>query len=315
MAKADNNQIELPSHIVQSQEWGEVKTLLGTKSVMMKGGVRFTLHKIPILNKNFGFCPKVNPEKIDWQEAGKIGKDNNCVCIRFDVPNSIKGKYTSTFSKHCQKSPKSTFAKKTVFLDITKSEEDILKNMHPKTRYNIKLAAKKGVVVKEGDEKDLDIFLRLQRETADRQKFYIHKDSYYKTIYSQLLKAHLVHSLIACKDNTPLTAWLLFVYEKVIYYVYGGSSNEHKDLMPSNLIAWETIKLGKRLGCNYFDMWGIADNPDNEKDPWYGFTKFKLGFGGEIIEFEDSWDLVINPVFYRLFNFLDIVRWFVLKRR
>ncbi|MBU1016783.1 MAG: peptidoglycan bridge formation glycyltransferase FemA/FemB family protein [Patescibacteria group bacterium] len=304
---------KIPPHIVQSPAWGEVKTMLGTKSVRTKNGVQFTLHKIPMLNKNFGFCPKVSPSEIDWNDIKKLGKDNNCVCIRFDTPNSAKGQFSEKFKKYCVKAPKNTFAQKTLFLDLTKSEETLLKEMHSKTRYNIRLAPKKEVVVKEANKEKLPIFLKLQKETAKRQGFYIHNDHYFKTVFEELSKRDMAKLLIAYKEDTPLTAWLLFVYKEVIYYVYGGSSEEYKNLMPSNLMAWEAIKLGKSLNCKYFDMWGIADNPENSKDPWYGFTKFKLGFGGNIVEFEDSWDLVLEPLPYKLFNMAEKIRWVLLK--
>ncbi|MFH1565645.1 MAG: peptidoglycan bridge formation glycyltransferase FemA/FemB family protein [bacterium] len=305
--------IKLFPHVVQSEEWGNVKTMLGTQSIRTQSGVQFTLHKIPLLNKNFGFCPKVEPSKIDWEEVEKSGKDNNCVCIRFDTPNSVKGIYSKEFKKHCLKSPKTTFAKKTLLLDITKNEEDLLKEMHPKTRYNIKLASRKGVTIKETSKEDLKIFLKLQKNTAEKQHFHIHNDHYFKIVFEELFKQDIAHLLIAYNNEEPLTAWIVFVYEKAIYYVYGGSSDKYKNLMASNLMAWETIKLGKKLSCSYFDMWGIANNPEDEKDPWHGFTKFKLGFGGEIVEFEDSWDLVLDPLMYKLFNLADKLRWLLLK--
>ncbi|OIP98188.1 hypothetical protein COT69_00915 [candidate division WWE3 bacterium CG09_land_8_20_14_0_10_39_24] len=313
MDKSKEKIVEFPPHIVQSPQWGKIKTMLGAKSVMSKNGVQFTLHKIPLLNRNFGFCPKVNPARIDWRELEKDGKANNCVCIRFDAPNSLKGQHTEMFKNNCQKAPKNTFAKKTLLLDITKSEEELLKKMHPKTRYNIKLSAKKGVVVKEGFQKELSIFLNLQEQTAKRQNFFIHNDNYYKTVFEELSKEGNAKLLIAYKDNTPLTAWFLFVYKGVIYYVYGGSSEQRKNLMASNLVAWEAIKLGKKLNCKCFDMWGVADDINDTKAPWYGFTKFKLGFGGEVVEFEDSWDLIIEPFYYHLFNLLYAVQWFLLR--
>ena len=312
--KANNKTIEnLPDHIVQSEEWGKVKTLLGTPAVRTKKGVQFTLHKIPAINKYLGYCPKVNPSNIDWEEIKQIAAEKKCIAVRFDIPNNVKEQYTKMFKKYCEKAPKNTFAKKTIILNIARNEEDILKDMHPKTRYNIKLAQKKGVKVRLGSEKDIEIFLNLQKETAKRQGFYTHPDNYYKTAFDELSRCGMAYLLFAEKDGTPLVAWMIFIYKKVIYYVYGGSSLEYKNLMPSNLIAWETIKLGGKLGCKYFDMWGIANNPENVRDPWYGFTKFKLGFGGDIFEFEDSYDLVLNPFFYSLFNLADKIRWVLLK--
>jgi len=302
-----------PDHIVQSKEWGAAKTALGTPALRTKSGVQFTLHKIPVLNKYIGYCPKVNPKNIVWEEIRDLGTKNNCIAINFDVPNSMANTQKETFERYCTRSPKDTFARNTIILDIQKSESDLLKNMHPKTRYNIRLAQKKGVTVKLGGNNDINKFLKLQRETAQRQKFYIHSDTYYKTVFSILHKNKMAYLVNAYLKKEMLVSWMVFVYKDVIYYVYGGSSSQHKNLMPSNLTAWETIRLGKRLECRYFDMWGAANDPNNEEDPWYGFTQFKLGFGGKIVECEASWDLILSPIYYRLFNAANKVRWLILK--
>jgi lipid II:glycine glycyltransferase (peptidoglycan interpeptide bridge formation enzyme) len=106
---------------------------------------------------------------------------------------------------------------------------------------------------------------------------------------------------------------MLYVYDGVLYYPYGGSSDQHRNVFASNLVAWETIQLGKRLGCTSFDMWGAAKDPTDTKDPWWGFTNFKLKFGGYLVEHLDSYDLIINPPFYYLFNLAQKLRWMLLR--
>ena len=178
---------KLPRHILQSKEWGQFKTKMETKAIGVKN-VQFTLHPIPFTNLNLGYCPKVTPKDIDWEKLKDAGKKNNSVAIRFDVPNSFGGE-EKEFERHCVKAPKDTFAKWDVLLDISKSEEELLKATHSKTRYNIRLAERKGVVVKEtSNDEGIRIFNKLHKETALRQGFFIHPDKYYEEAFKTLNK-------------------------------------------------------------------------------------------------------------------------------
>ena len=120
---------------------------------------------------------------------------------------------------------------------------------------------------------------------------------------------------LAKYKNQTLAAWILFVYKDTLYYPYGASSNLHRETMASNLMMWEAIKYGKSLGLKKFDMWGaLSQNPD-KNDPWYGFHRFKEGYGPKHIEFAGSFDLVINPILYKLYKITDKVRWVLLRLR
>jgi len=217
------------------------------------------------------------------------------------------------------------FTKYTFVLDLTKSEEELLKNMHPKTRYNIKVAQKHGVkVVEDNSDRAFKTYLKLTNETTKRQKFFAHTQEYHKLMWQTLKivnnKSSIVnkdklaaHLLLAKYKKETLVAWILFTFKETLYYPYGASSNEHKETMASNLIMWEAIKFGKKLGLAKFDMWGaLGPNPD-PKDPWYGFHKFKQGYGGKLVEFIGSYDLVINPILYELYKIADKLRWVLLR--
>jgi len=106
---------------------------------------------------------------------------------------------------------------------------------------------------------------------------------------------------------------MLFVYDKTLYYPYGGSSEDHKNLFGSNMVAWEAMKLGKDYDCDTFDMWGAAEDPNDTTDPWHGFTNFKMKFGGKHVTYMDSYDLVINPMMYNMFNLANTIRWKILN--
>ncbi|MBP9819450.1 peptidoglycan bridge formation glycyltransferase FemA/FemB family protein, partial [Candidatus Woesebacteria bacterium] len=99
------------------------------------------------------------------------------------------------------------------------------------------------------------------------------------------------------------------------YYPYGASRSLHRDVMASNLLMWEMIKFGKAQGCTTFDMWGSLGPEPNEKDPWFGFHRFKKGYGGDLMEFLGTYDLVVDPPLYKIFNIGENLRWKWLKFR
>jgi len=111
--------------------------------------------------------------------------------------------------------------------------------------------------------------------------------------------------LIATYNNKPLTAWMLLNFKDTLYYPYGGSSKLHPEVMANNLIAWEAIKLGKKLDCKNFDMWGALDPNASTKNPWFGFHRFKMGYGGKLVEYIGTYDLVFNWPIYLFFTLID----------
>jgi lipid II:glycine glycyltransferase (peptidoglycan interpeptide bridge formation enzyme) len=110
-----------------------------------------------------------------------------------------------------------------------------------------------------------------------------------------------------------LVVWIVFVFNGVLYYPYGASRSIHRELMASNLMMWEVIKFGKQQSCKLFDMWGsLGPNPD-PKDPWYGFHRFKKGYGGDLVEFVGTFDLVQDYPIYKVYNLANNLRWKVLR--
>jgi len=327
----------MTNHPLQSVSWEQARKKMGIETLRIVDGkntFQLTFHKIPYIDYKIGYLPRsAMPAKKILNQLYEYGKRNKVIFIKIEpyspavIPSEategseVEGskKEISRLAslarndKRIIKSPHPLFPTWTQILDLTKSEEELLKNMHSKTRYNIRLAEKKGVVVKEeSNDNGFETFARLYFETTKRQKYFGHDYRYHKIVWSNL-KGKISHILVAYYNNIPLAAYELFYLDGIIYYVYGGTSEQFRNLMASNLLMWEAIKLGKSLNCKYFDMWGIADNPENSKDPWYGFTKFKLGFGGNIVEFEDSWDLVLEPLPYKLFNLAEKIRWVLLK--
>jgi lipid II:glycine glycyltransferase (peptidoglycan interpeptide bridge formation enzyme) len=251
-----------------------------------------------------------------------LGERENCIFIQLE-PNIEKTNDKIYKFKNLEPSSRPLLTKYTFILDLTLSEEEILKNMHPKTRYNIRLAEKKGVkIIEDNSDKSFEEYLRLTKETTKRQKFYAHDENYHKKMWETLrvnkeninnrekLTAHL---LKADYNNETLATWILFVLGDTLYYPYGASSTSHREVMASNLIMWEAIKFGKKLGLKKFDLWGALDKNPDTKDPWYGFHKFKEGYGAKHIEFLGSYDFIIRKNLYFVYTVLNNIRWLILK--
>lgn len=212
---------------------------------------------------------------------------------------------------------KSLFTRYSFQLDLTRSEDELLAAMKPKTRYNIRLAEKKGVVVEEDNSSEaFEAFQQLTEETTSRQQFFAHNRRYRQLMWESMKSAGIAKLLVArTTDSRVLAIWVIFLYNGGGYYPYGASSNQKRDLMASNLLAWQALKTAKAAGCHTFDFWGSLGPQPDTADPWYGFHRFKEGYGGELAEFAGTWDLVINPTLYAGFTAVNALRWWWLKRK
>lgn len=310
----------MENHILQSDSWGEFKSSYGTPAIKA-GGVLYTKHKIPFTSYFFAYCPRVNPFLIDFEELKKSLENESCVGLHFDVPNIIKGsdkeeEAVKIFKSNpnCRKSPRDEFAKGNFILDLNKSEDELLDQMHKKHRYNIKYAERSGVVVGSYQKpEDLDAFYKLYKETAKRQNYFPRSRLYIQKIWDTFRPSNAVDVLIAEYKGTPLASWMLFIDGDILYYPYGGSSEEYKNLQASCLIGWEAIKYGKKHDCKVFDMWGAAADLSDESDSYHGFSLFKSKFGAKHVVYIDSYDFVINQALYTMFTSANKVRWKVLE--
>lgn len=308
-------------HPLQSVEWGEFRKKTGVK-VINENGLLLTIHSVPKTRYTIGYLPKGPlPTRNMLGELKEIGRRENCVFIQLE-PNVEYSEKLKLEMKTLGLVPAAhpLFTRYTFILDLTKSEEDLLKNMSQKTRYNIRLADRKGVKVIEDDSNEtFEEYLRLTKETTTRQNFFAHSEKYHRLMWETLKKDSkdglTAHLLKATYENEILATWILFVIGDTLYYPYGASSSNHRELMASNLMMWETIRFGKKLGLKKFDMWGALGPNPNTKDPWYGFHRFKEGYGGKLVEFLGSYDLIINNKIYLVYKLMNKVRWTLLRFR
>jgi lipid II:glycine glycyltransferase (peptidoglycan interpeptide bridge formation enzyme) len=189
--------------------------------------------------------------------------------------------------------------------------------MKQKTRYNVGLAQRKGVTVRVDDSQEgVEEYLRLTfEETTKRQKFYAHDKEYHRKMWKNMHKAGIAHLLRAEYQGETLATWVVFILNGVLYYPYGASSSKHRKVMASNLMMWEAIKFGQKMGCTSFDMWGsLGPNPDKNHS-WIGFHRFKEGYGSVLVESAGTFDYVINQPMYKVYEIADKLRWGLLRLR
>lgn len=320
---------QLATHPLQSWQWGEARKEMGIEvvrigEITVRNGrdrslqdvYQMTLHKIPHTKFKIGYLPRSKfPTNDILAFLSTFAKNNNIIFIKIE-PDEVKNNFKSQISNFkLSKSPHPLFPSWTQILDLTKSEDKLFKNLKSKTRYNIRLAQKKGIIVKEEkNDKGFETFIKLYFETCKRQKYRGHDYNYHKILWNNL-KNDISHILIAYYNNIPLAAYELFYFNKTFYYPYGGTSPQHRNLMASNLLMWEAIKMGKKLGATKFDMWGSLEPIYKENHPWAGFTKFKEGYNTQFVEMIGSYDLIVFPNLYKLYNLADSVRSYLLGQR
>src|SRR5258708_7225446 len=293
-------------HPLQSPAWEEFRKKWGNETVRVNGNL-LTLHKVPLVNKKIGiFVKGPTPTSKMLLDLKDFGKKENLIFIKLE-PNVLKDeKLIALLRANGAVSGKTLFTPTTFWIDLTKSEEELLKSFKSKTRYNIRLAQKHGVTVSEDNsDQAFNKHLELQNETTKRQNFYAHNEKYHRLMWETLKKTIIPHLLVANYKGEIITTWILFAYDNFLYFPYGASTDKYKEVMAPNLMMWEAIKFGKKLGLKTFDLWGI--------EPGKGFTRFKEGYNPEIIEFLGTSDLVINKPLYHLYRNVEKLRWLYLR--
>jgi lipid II:glycine glycyltransferase (peptidoglycan interpeptide bridge formation enzyme) len=207
----------------------------------------------------------------------------------------------------------------TLLLDLQKSTGELLAEMHQKTRYNIRLAQKKGLVWSE--KKDNETFWRLSQETSARDKFRLHPQEHYKA----MLESSFTHQLSLRYQDKIIVSGIFVGYGDTFSYLHGASTYEHRSLMAPYLLQWSAIEKAQKLGFKWYDFYGLApeesDQPrkqtefldhqhyryDQESED-AGFTRFKLGFGGSIETSPGTWDVIIDQKKYKRYQLFRKLR-------
>jgi lipid II:glycine glycyltransferase (peptidoglycan interpeptide bridge formation enzyme) len=309
-------------HPVQTWNWGEFQKSQGHTIFRFgifdskdKLNTAFTLsfHIIPKTKYSIGTIlrgPKVTEEIL--KAVRKIAQDQKAIFIKFEPDVAKEG--TAMNFPSLVISPKVAFYPHTFKIDLTKTEDKLLSDLHSKTRYNIKIANRYGVEVKEmTNDKGFEIYLKLLFDTTKRQGFYLHSLKYHRDLWKILKDTDMPHIMLASYQGKVLSAFMLFKLKDQLFYPYGASLDTHREVMAPTLLMWESIKLGQKLKCKIFDMWGCLGPDAQEGDNGFGFHRFKQGFNGNPYEYVGTYDFVINPFFYKVYNSVDKIRWKFLR--
>ena len=299
-------------HLLQTGEWGELKSNFGWEPVRMingEMGVQILFRKLP-LGFTIGYIPKpVTNEQVFlignsfWQELDSICRHHRAIFLKLE-PDAWNNSPLPQGEGRVRVSPHNIQPPRTIVIDIKGSEEDILAQMKQKTRYNIRLAEKKRVAVRAWD--DIESFHKMMLVTGERDHFGIHSLEYYRCAYQLFHPKGMCELLVAEYEGKPLAALIVFARERRAWYFYGASTNEERNRMPAYLLQWEAIKWAKARGCEEYDLWGVPDeeeatleaNFEKRQDGLWGVYRFKRGFGGKLKRAAQAMDRVYNPLLY-----------------
>jgi len=236
---------------------------------------------------------KVDPEVVSgWGVPGEKGAQINPQAE--DVIADLRKKGWINSQEQVQ-------FQNTMTIDLSPSTDELLAKMKQKTRYNIRLATRKGVSVRPGGADDIDLLYRMYAETSLRDGFAIRHKEYYQTVWKTFFESRMAEPLIAEVEGEPVAAVVIFHYASRAWYLYGMSVKAHREKMPNYLLQWEAIKRVKEAGCVSYDLWGAPDQ-FVEDDSLWGVYRFKVGLGGEVVRNIGAWDLPLNSMMYRLYT-------------
>jgi peptidoglycan pentaglycine glycine transferase (the first glycine) len=312
-------------HILQTREWGILKDAFGWQSIRLASegvGAQLLFRRLP-LGFSVAYIPKgplypqdkpAHPGASFWKEVDLLCRSRRAVFLKvepdaWEEPDlKEKNSQQPAAPAGFRLSAQTIQPPRTLLIDLTGDEEQVLARMKQKTRYNIRLALKKGIVVRSSE--DLDTFYRLMQVTGGRDSFGVHSLAYYRRAYELFHPRGSCELLMAEFKGEPLAGLMVFANSKRAWYFYGASANEHRERMPTYLLQWEAMRWARSLGCTLYDMWGVPDEDEEtleanfatRSDGLWGVYRFKRGFGGQLRRAAGPWDRVYNPLLYGLYR-------------
>ena len=327
------------THILQTWEWGQVKSAYGWKPVfktwyakdgrpkaaamILERSVIWRGLRLPL---RVLYVPK-GPLATSWEEEDlckqvyadliDLGRRRKAIFIKIDpdidlgygIPGSPDDRIDPVGNRLAiilqndgwAASDEQIQFRNTVMIDLKSSEAELLQAMKQKTRYNLRLAGRKGVHVREAGRGDLDRFYQMYAETALRDGFVIRDREYYLYLWTTFFDSGMAKPLLAETEGQAIAGMILFVFADVAWFMFGMSREAHRDKMPNYLLQWEAIKWAKAAGCLKYDLWGAPD-AFNEADPLWGVYRFKEGLGGSVVRKFGAWDFPLKPQLYRSYT-------------
>ncbi len=298
-------------HVLQSWEWGEFKSQTGwaatrlalTDGDTVRAAAQILIRSLPYGAGNLAYVPR--GPVLDYGDlqllASMLGAlrafaaEHRVIALKIEPEIREPSPVADALLRAGLRPSSPVQMRSTIWVDLMPTEDEILARQKQKTRYNTRLAARKGVTVRSGGPGDIDAWYDLYRTTADRDKFTIHTADYYQRMLATLGQAGWASLLLAEHEGDLLAGIIVLCFGRFGQYMYGASSNEKRNLMAPYLLQWEGMRWAKQQGATTYDLWGIPDTLEENEDLW-GVYRHKRGYGGEIVRYIGAFDIVQSPL-------------------
>lgn len=311
--------------LLQSFEWGEIKRRSGDwrpyrvavedDQGQIVAGASLLARSIPGLARSILYAPR--GPVVDFADTDavrslmegirQVARDQKAILLKADPPVTIEEGDSGLLNAGFRSLPDptgfgGTQPKCVMQLDLDKDPDALLASFKHKWRYNIRLAEKKGVTIQtECSKDDLKPFYDLLKETAERDRFLVRGPGYYEILWEELVPPGFMKLFLAQYEGSPIAGAIAFIFGDRCWYVYGASSNEHRNVMPNHLLQWTMIQWAQGLGCKWYDFRGVSPRKEaDEDDHLQGLNRFKEGFSPRFVEYIGEYDLVYSKLFYWL---------------
>jgi peptidoglycan pentaglycine glycine transferase (the first glycine) len=308
------------AHLLQTAAWGDLKSGFGWQSERIcagSAGAQVLFRRLPF-GLSIAYLPK-GPVGTDWTallpELDRLCRKRWAILLKVE-PDAWEEdeKALSLRLPGFKPDGVPVQPRRTVVIRLDGDEGVWLERMKPKTRYNIRLAERKNVIVRPSS--DLDTFYKLMQVTGGRDGFGVHSLAYYERAYALFHEQGAAELFIAEFEGRPLAGLMVFAQGKRAWYLYGASNDEERNRMPTYLLQWEAMRWAAARGCEEYDLWGVPDEPEevleaqfeSRSDGLWGVYRFKRGFGGVIKRSASTWEKVYIAPLYALY------RWYARKK-
>ena len=313
-------------HLLQTSCWGALKARLGWGvervalihgEAIVAGAQVLYFRAGPLGLFTLAYVPE--GPVVDWQDEEAVrtllaalrraARRQRAFCLKLEPHCLADPSLTATMDLHGFRPSRQTVRpRRTILLDLDCEEEELLSRFKKKTRYKVRSAARKGVIVREGSASDLPAFQGLVEETASRHGFVAHGAEFYRTAYDLIVSSGHARLFVATYQDTLLAGLIVFAMGRAAWCMYAASGSSHRNLMPNYLLHWKAMGWAKERGCLTYDLCGIPDEDEDvldrefrKRSDW-GVYRFKRGFGGRVVRYAGVYDQVYYRFLYCVYN-------------